>query len=508
VQREERPVAPPGPGRSPGPPAPAFWLRLAAAPRRSKGSRARPLRGGGGGSGGGGGLSRRRWRARRRRAGWGRRRGRASRRAGPPAGDPTCGPGRPHRVRVGEQRRVEPIEDGVEVGHRGDAGHVVTDPGADRVAGEVPAGVLAEAGAAGPLALPAARRPRWSRMTSTTVPSGGGSCTRRPAKASARSRNSHGRPRQPRPTTTPAQPVRSIMASASWASQMSPLPSTGMVRTSSTRRRWRPSRRAGVALLGGAGVQRHRGGALGLGDAAGLEVGEQVVAHAGAELHRHRHRAGGVDGGGDDGPQQGAADRQGGAAALAGHLRDRAAEVHVDVVDAVLGHQDAHGLADGAGVDAVELHRADGLVAPRAQHGEGLAVALHQRPGGDHLAHVEPGPEAGAQRPERGVGDPGHGGEHHRRVDGQRPDAQRRSTPHARVPDRRGGADGGHGRRPGRHGQSSTTEMPSSASSRRMVGRDRPITLLGSPSMPSTNGADRPSRVKPPATPSGSPLPR
>ena len=49
-----------------------------------------------------------------------------------------------------------------------------------------------------------------------------------PEKTAARSRNNHGRPRQPRPMTTPSQPVSAIMRSASDASQMSPLPSTGI----------------------------------------------------------------------------------------------------------------------------------------------------------------------------------------------------------------------------------------------------------------------------------------
>ena len=48
-----------------------------------------------------------------------------------------------------------------------------------------------------------------------------------PANAAARSANSHGRPRQPRPTTTPSQPVSSTMRRASSADQMSPLPRTG-----------------------------------------------------------------------------------------------------------------------------------------------------------------------------------------------------------------------------------------------------------------------------------------
>ena len=66
--------------------------------------------------------------------------------------------------------------------------------------------------------------PRPRRAGATAGPGG-----RRGPRA--RSPNSHGRPRQPRPTTTPSQPVARIIATASAASQMSPLPSTGIVVT-------------------------------------------------------------------------------------------------------------------------------------------------------------------------------------------------------------------------------------------------------------------------------------
>ena len=54
--------------------------------------------------------------------------------------------------------------------------------------------------------------------------------------------------------------------------------------------------------------------------------------------------------------------------------------------------------------------------------------------------------------------------------------------------------------------QRSVQRTPSSASSARSVGSESPTTFEGSPSMPSTNGAPRPSRVKAPATASGSPV--
>ncbi|CFS18439.1 Uncharacterised protein [Mycobacterium tuberculosis] len=55
-------------------------------------------------------------------------------------------------------------------------------------------------------------------MMSATSPSVGGVGAGLPVKAADNSANSQGRPRQPRPMTTPSQPVVDIMASASPAS--------------------------------------------------------------------------------------------------------------------------------------------------------------------------------------------------------------------------------------------------------------------------------------------------
>ena len=82
------------------------------------------------------------------------------------------------------------------------------------------------------------------------------------------------------------------------------------------------------------------------------------------------------------------------AAALAGHLGDRAAEVQVDVRDAVLGAEDLGGLADVDRVGAVELHRADVLGLVEGQHLQRGLVALDDAARGDHLADVEAGAEA------------------------------------------------------------------------------------------------------------------
>ena len=216
------------------------------------------------------------------------------------------------------------------------AAHLATD----RVAGEVPGGVLAEVAhrvasrrggrRAGGRGAPSRRTPRRARASAAPVGR---------ASAATRSPNSHGRPRQPRPMTTPSQPVWRIIATASAASQMSPLPSTGISGTAGLQLADRvPVGGAGVVLLGGAGVQGDGRHALLGGDAAGLHVGEQRVEQALAELDRDRHavRCGRGHRGAHDGPQQLRLGRHGRAAAAAGDLRRRAAEVHVDVVDAAL----------------------------------------------------------------------------------------------------------------------------------------------------------------------------
>ena len=52
-------------------------------------------------------------------------------------------------------------------------------------------------------------------------------------------------------------------------------------------------------------------------------------------------------------------------------------------------------------IDAVQLHRPGLLVGAEPDHLPGLRIPPDQRPGGDHLADVEPGAELPAQRPER-----------------------------------------------------------------------------------------------------------
>ena len=140
-----------------------------------------------------------------------------------------------------------------------------------------------------------------------------------------------------------------------------------------------------------------------------------VTGTAPGRRHRRAH----------DVAQQAAVHRERRPAALAGDLAHRAAEVHVDVVDAALVDQEAHRLANVVRVDAVELHDRVASEPSKRSMAQGACVALDQRAGGDHLAHVEPGAEAAAHAAERRVGDPGHRRQHDRRADRERPDAQR-----------------------------------------------------------------------------------
>ena len=117
-------------------------------------------------------------------------------------------------------------------------------------------------------------------------------------------------------------------------------------------------------------------------------------------------------------------------AALAGHLGHRAAEVEVDVRDAVLRAQDLGGLADVDRVGAVELHRAHGLELVEDEHVEGVLVPLDHAAAGDHLADVEAGALLGAQPAVRRVGDPRHRREHHGRRHLQRAEGE---TGHAPI---------------------------------------------------------------------------
>ena len=211
--------------------------------------------------------------------------------------------------------------------------HRTADPG---VAGEVPAGVLAERLHAGHLAAPVDQAPGVVPHDRGDLPEARrrlhGSAGEGVDEVAEQPRAAPGsRGRRPRRRSRSA----ASMASASWASQMSPLPSTGMVRTARLEGGdGVPVGRAAVELLGGAGVEGDGGHALLLGDPTRLEVGEDRVVDAHAELDRHRHpTSAAATAERTMCAEQAAAHRQGRATALARHLGHRTAEVHVDVVD-------------------------------------------------------------------------------------------------------------------------------------------------------------------------------
>ena len=133
--------------------------------------------------------------------------------------DPLAGrgaPARPVRVRGPRLPVVEPPEQVVQFGQRGRRGQRPAHLGADREALDVPGHVLAEVDRRRAPRRPSTRPSSSAcrRITAATCPkSGRGAVPRPPARRTrpARSPNSHGRPRQPRPTTTPSQPVSRII---------------------------------------------------------------------------------------------------------------------------------------------------------------------------------------------------------------------------------------------------------------------------------------------------------
>ncbi|SKY76451.1 Uncharacterised protein [Mycobacteroides abscessus subsp. abscessus] len=180
-------------------------------------------------------------------------------------------------------------------------------------------------------------------------------------------------------------------------------------------------------------MERNSFRALARGDAPGVEVRVMLVVDSDAELDGDGDvgALGRFDRGCDDSLEQGAlvGDRR--AATLAGHLRDRAAEVHVDVVGEILVDDHLGCLVGVARIHRVELHRPRILVRAERGHVHGDRMPLDERAGGDHLADVQTRHRAGAgqfefatQRAERHVGDARHGCEHHGTGELDRADSQ------------------------------------------------------------------------------------
>jgi hypothetical protein len=181
----------------------------------------------------------------------------------------------------------------------------------------------------------------------------------------------------------------------------------------------RPVGGAGVVLLRGASVQGDGRTAGVRGGPPRVEVGEVVGVHAQAGLHGDRDavRCSRPDRRVEDLGEQPALPRQRGAAPLARHLGHRAAEVEVDVVDAVVAAQDLDRLADVDRVDAVQLHGPDLLGRVEVQHGQAGAVPLDDAARRHHLADVQARALLAAQPPEGGVRHARHRRQHDRRGD-------------------------------------------------------------------------------------------
>ena len=232
-----------------------------------------------------------------------------------------------------------------------------------------------------------------------------------PAKTSARSRNSHGRPRQPRPTTTPSQPVSRIMRSASQrlpdvavSEHRDPASRAASARRShpSAPRRRRAARRCGRAAPPRRSLRSSamRPASRKVRRRSSMPMRNLIVTGTLPALpHRRAH----------DAAQQAAASR-------GWRLRRRGASPCGPGSRSSC-RCDRRGPRPPAGArprprSADRRRRAAGCAASRSGRSSAstqrLGVALDERPRRDHLAHVEAGAEAPAERAERRVGDPGH----------------------------------------------------------------------------------------------------
>ena len=183
----------------------------------------------------------------------------------------------------------------------------------------------------------------------------------------------------------------------------------------------------GVRLLCGPSVQRDGRAAGLLGDPAGIEERLVITVDSDPGLDRHRHAVpcGRLDGGRQDHPQPLAFVWQRRASTFAGDFGDGAAEVQVDMIDAVLVAEDLGRTRHDRGVDAVQLNGPDPLARIELQHPQRLAIPLHEPARSDHLADVQTRPLLTAQLPERCIGDARHRGQHHRGVNLDGPHPQR-----------------------------------------------------------------------------------
>ena len=199
------------------------------------------------------------------------------RRVGGPAGGRWCGPGPSAAPRRGRRDRVEPVE------------QPVATSASDRGQGQAPADGRTRPGTrsgtsrracgtgADPRSSPKSRHSRsgWARIMAPISPRPGRGLGRAPGKASARSRKSHG-PAE----AAPADHHAVAPGGRHHGQGVGRLPQVAVAEDRDGGDRLlesgdgRPVGRARVELLGRAGVQGDGGHPFGLGDPAGLEVGE------------------------------------------------------------------------------------------------------------------------------------------------------------------------------------------------------------------------------------------
>ena len=245
---------------------------------------------------------------------------------------------RPDRERERPDRAGEQI---VQFGERGDHPKPVPELAANRKALEVPGHVLAQIAEAvqlvgsnattaqrGDAQQPPHFAERRERLTSPTAGERVGQIAEQPRPAEAAAADD--------------DPIDSGLSAPSaahrLASQMSPLPSTGMATWVLQRRDRLPVGLARVGLLRRSAVQGDSRAAGLLRDPAGIQKCLVIMVDADPGLDRDGYGVAccRVHGGGQDHPQPVALVRQRRATALAGDLRHRAAEVQVHVVHAVL----------------------------------------------------------------------------------------------------------------------------------------------------------------------------
>ena len=171
------------------------------------------------------------------------------------------------------------------------------------------------------------------------------------------------------------------------------------------RRDLAPVGAARVALGAGAAVERHRARAAGLGGAGHLDAVDAPGVPARADLHGDRD-AGRLAHRPDRRLHRPRIPRQRGAGAGAADLLDRAGHVDVDDVGAA-GHRRGRAPRQDLWLGGEDLHRERDLAGIAIEVALGLAVAVDEPVGRDHLGVGEGRAHLAAEEPERAIGDAG-----------------------------------------------------------------------------------------------------